>query len=462
MGTFKFSDKTKIGTLDKNSKIWCESAGTPDDWQYTNVEQIAPLVKTELADDFEAYKPLYFAGGVFSGVGTDDLELETDLFCRDSTDTINIELSSGFVKEIDVAFSAGKGGGALDTGSLTAFYLYSIYAIAKADGTADILVSKTGTTAALPSGYAYKREVGRFWVGRALSIGIIFNYNQIKFSENGLPNFLPQDYFAGFCMIQYSSNEFEIYKGAAKCEDNLYDLIYDDPAVSTAKTITSTWARGEGGILDTGTIADDTNYYIFAIGSTKYGYMDFLMSTNKTSPTMPTNYDVKKLIGYLYTGDYSGSDEFWVHCLISKPFTAAYLSASYDLTYAAEDTYEPILGTFINEQINQFTITSTPSIKYIGEKTALFKIDINAVIKGDTLNEDIYICIIKNPSGTPVTLSNYEMYQRVKTTNSPYIFSQTIALVLETDDEVQLVSKSTNKGAVTTFEKFVAVIYEPE
>jgi hypothetical protein len=64
------------------------------------------------------------------------------------------------------------------------------------------------------------------------------------------------------------------------------------------KRLDASWAVGtnQGG-LDTGSIAD-TDYYIWAIARSDTGVTDALFSTSATAPTMPTNYDFKRLIGW--------------------------------------------------------------------------------------------------------------------------------------------------------------------
>lgn len=63
------------------------------------------------------------------------------------------------------------------------------------------------------------------------------------------------------------------------------------------KQLDAVWAVGtnQGG-LDTGS-ASDTTYYVWIINRTDTNVTDVLFSTSATSPTMPTSYTKKKLIG---------------------------------------------------------------------------------------------------------------------------------------------------------------------
>lgn len=65
---------------------------------------------------------------------------------------------------------------------------------------------------------------------------------------------------------------------------------------------TFAWAVGDdAGGLDTGSPAADTTYYIWLIKRTDTGVVDVLISASVSSPTLPTNYDKKRLIGQGYT-----------------------------------------------------------------------------------------------------------------------------------------------------------------
>lgn len=73
----------------------------------------------------------------------------------------------------------------------------------------------------------------------------------------------------------------------------------DTLILSTAitKQIDAAWAVGTNlGGLDTGTVATDTWYYIWLIKRSDTAVVDVLFSTSATAPTMPTNYDLKRLI----------------------------------------------------------------------------------------------------------------------------------------------------------------------
>lgn len=65
---------------------------------------------------------------------------------------------------------------------------------------------------------------------------------------------------------------------------------------------TGAWALGTGnGSLDTGAIANSTWYHVWLIQRSDTLVVDVLTSLSASAPTMPTNYDRKRLIGSMKT-----------------------------------------------------------------------------------------------------------------------------------------------------------------
>lgn len=379
-------------------------------------------------------------------------------YMRDDNNTYNILLPSGISKNLQAGWSEGTGNGGMDTGTFEYNRLYYIFGIYNPTTfVSDAIFSLSKTSPNLPSGYTSKRIIGGIVIQYNGSTSGVKKYQHYSFDENNnIISTVPNDYFNEYTITKSGVN---ILFSDILCKDNDNDIdLYNLNSIT--KTLSS-WSEGyNNGILDTGSISDNTAYYLFIINNPSTGAMDFLMSLNSSSPTMPTGYTKKRRIGVLATGDYSGSSVFYVSSHIEKAKVCAHLTGSYNLTYANDDTYEPILGTFENDLVKKFLVTSTPSIKYIGAEPITCKIDINAVLSGDTLNSDVYIAIVKDPSGTPEIFTDYEMYQRIKAVNSPYIFNSTIHVELEQNDEVQINSKSTNAGDVTSFEKLIAFLIE--
>lgn len=83
----------------------------------------------------------------------------------------------------------------------------------------------------------------------------------------------------------------------AKDDTNTYTI----NAIALTKKVNSAWAAGNNaGGLDTGSIgASPVLVYCFAIGkSTDSTAGDYLFSKSRTTPTMPTGWDIKRLLGH--------------------------------------------------------------------------------------------------------------------------------------------------------------------
>lgn len=92
-----------------------------------------------------------------------------------------------------------------------------------------------------------------------------------------------------------ATNDIDIAAGGAMDSTGAYWITL---AAAITKRLDAAWAVGtnQGG-LDTGSIGN-SDYYIWAICRSDTGVVDVLFSLSSTAPTMPTNYDYKRLIGW--------------------------------------------------------------------------------------------------------------------------------------------------------------------
>tara|TARA_R110000823_G_scaffold219154_1_gene348155 strand:- start:149 stop:1654 length:1506 start_codon:yes stop_codon:yes gene_type:complete len=125
-------------------------------------------------------------------------------------------------------------------------------------------------------------------------------------------------------------------------------------AVATAltKKLDAAWVAGnDQGGLDTGSIAADTTYYLFAIYNPTSTISDYLFSTSSSSPTMPSGYTKKKRIASLLTdgssnirnGSYTFNSDGSCDFFYTQPINDVSLSNpstgtnSYDITVPLVD-----------------------------------------------------------------------------------------------------------------------------
>ncbi len=90
------------------------------------------------------------------------------------------------------------------------------------------------------------------------------------------------------------TNDLDIFAGGCMDDTNAYFL-----AISgLTKRSDANWVVGHNqGGLDTGAVGNN-DYYIWAIARSDSGVTDYLFSLSSTAPTMPTNYNYKRLIGW--------------------------------------------------------------------------------------------------------------------------------------------------------------------
>ena len=110
---------------------------------------------------------------------------------------------------------------------------------------------------------------------------------------------LVPNYISGLTLNSIgTSGTFGIAAGVANDTTNVKLM---QLASAYTKT-TSSWAVGSGnGALDTGAIATNTWYHVFLICRVDTGVVDVLVSTSVSSPTMPTNYTLKRRVGSMKT-----------------------------------------------------------------------------------------------------------------------------------------------------------------
>lgn len=102
--------------------------------------------------------------------------------------------------------------------------------------------------------------------------------------------------YANNMQLSWGSNTtLTVSSGQIRDNTNAYDIIFSETMTLNAAT---TGANG----LDTGALANSTWYYLFASAdTTKNETPALLLSTSRTAPYLPGNYDVFTLIGMART-----------------------------------------------------------------------------------------------------------------------------------------------------------------
>ena len=126
--------------------------------------------------------------------------------------------------------------------------------------------------------------------------------NKMKLVTASLLGALPRGFISGLVPTNNGSdadNNIDISAGKARDATDAADMSL---AATLTKRIHVAWAVGtnQGG-LDTGAKASYTWYAIWLIKRSDTGVVDALFSTSFSAPTMPANYDYKRLIGAVLT-----------------------------------------------------------------------------------------------------------------------------------------------------------------
>ena len=134
-----------------------------------------------------------------------------------------------------------------------------------------------------------------------------------------------------------------------------------------------------------------------------------------------------------------------------------FAAMQYGSANLASRDYQPILGVFTNSPIVGFETAGTevdPKIKYTGEQTMYFEIDLHTCFISDANNDTVTIAIKKND--TVLTVS--EMNTFCKNLDELYNLSLTVVTELSTDDTIQIVYKTSSTAEYLRFEKLTTTI----
>lgn len=136
---------------------------------------------------------------------------------------------------------------------------------------------------------------------KAGSIGVTseFAYSNVAGSPGRM--LFPRMWISGLTYARAADTDHDttISAGEAMDDTNAQNMIL---SAALTKQIDAAWAVGtnQGG-MDTGSVGNSTWYYIWLIKRSDTGVVDALYSASSSSPTMPANYDYKRLIGAVRT-----------------------------------------------------------------------------------------------------------------------------------------------------------------
>lgn len=110
----------------------------------------------------------------------------------------------------------------------------------------------------------------------------------------------PDRYISGLGLTDHAT-AYRVTIETGECRDStdVEDIVL---VSALSKDVGTAWAVGtDQGGLDTGAVAANTGYWYWLIKRSDTGVVDALFSLSATAPTMPTDYDRKRLIGAAVT-----------------------------------------------------------------------------------------------------------------------------------------------------------------
>lgn len=324
------TDYTAQNTLD-TTRFWTGNNTTPNLFGITTGLKIFEYLQTKgllTQTEIEALNTLtlpqyYMIGGQLEIYTVTYIRLATALYCRDSTNTIDINLPYHYAKQTFASWSAGNMSGCVDTGSIQLNTTYFIYAIAKTDGTSDMIISLSKVSPALPTDYIYYRLIGAIYGGIS-GLLKIYQLNDLNF-DFSFKNVIPYKYFEGYELSLDAYNNLIISKGQTKDVGENYDI---ENLENWQKALTPFAVGNSNGCLS-GTLTINTLYYIYAIINLTSRRIDFFATD--TTLSLPSGYNTYKLIGFLQVLDTTSNLFVW-------NFNEKWDDINFDLTSSAKTT----------------------------------------------------------------------------------------------------------------------------
>lgn len=286
-----------------------EAAAASDDLANIVTTNLGPnsLVRVKIANDARLVTVKHAAGGA----GQLSLVTGGDFVLGDTSHWIDFYVNGTQLEEIARFPSAGsvvssKSGNytvtVADRGDLiecTATLTLSLPAAATAGKGFDLLVECAGGVTTIdPSGAETIGGASTLLLYRGDKVRITCTGTAWKIVQRTSAQVALDQYLQGFTYQPNGSdvaNDVDVAAGVALDSTGVYVL----RGAALTKRLDAVWAVGtNAGMLDTGAVGNN-DYFLWVIGRSDTGVVDYLASLSSSAPTMPANYDFKRLIGWV-------------------------------------------------------------------------------------------------------------------------------------------------------------------
>lgn len=179
----------------------------------------------------------------------------------------------------------------------TATLTLSLPAAATAGKGFELLVECSGGVTTIdPNGAELIGGSATLVLYRGDKVGIVCTGTAWKIPQKTSAQVALDSYIKGFTYAPNGtdpSNDLDIAAGVAMDDAGVILL----RGAALTKQLDVAWAAGmNAGLLDTGVVGNNV-YYLYVIGRSDTGVVDYLASLSATSPTMPANFDAERRIG---------------------------------------------------------------------------------------------------------------------------------------------------------------------
>jgi len=210
-------------------------------------------------------------------------------------------------------------------------------------------------------------DISTFTGANGITVAYSELFHTTVVDGTALQNNLPFEYFTGLHVSYASATTINMAEGAAKDSTNAFNIY----SGSNVLDITTTGPDG----IDTGTVAANSQYYIFNIGdSTGVNPGRVIASLNPASPTLSAPYDIFRGIGSFATNGSSQVIQASVLDLINK-------APLNDPTITGTLTVDTIVGRTMDLRINP---SASGQTIYLGHDQAVSSVIVGA---GSTTSE---------------------------------------------------------------------------
>jgi len=254
------------------------------------------------------------SGSTVTGAGLDDNLREIQAVVRAGLAHKGADISSATTTDLGAV--AGLMHDITGTTTITGFGTVSagIWKIIKFEGA--LTLTHNATSLIIPGAQNITTANGDIAIVISEGSGNWRVVSYIRANGAGVDAAIPRGYIDGLILSNDTDTDHDIEITAGECRDST-NAVNMRLSSAITKQIDAAWSVGDNqGGLDgsessAGTPDADTWYYVWLIKRSDTGVVDALFSESSTAPTMPTNYDYKRLIGAVRTDGSANIRQFY-------------------------------------------------------------------------------------------------------------------------------------------------------